>query len=337
MIAHYRIIRPLGAGGMGEVYLGQDTRLDRSVALKVMGADLAKKPDQRKRFRQEARAASGLVHPNICVIHEVGETSDGRPFLAMEYVEGQLLETVMRERRLRLREVVRIGLQVADALQAAHEKGIVHRDIKPANLMLDARANVKVLDFGLAKRFGPETPPTPSDSESSLLHTQSGVLLGTPHYMSPEQALGRPIDHRSDIFSLGVVLYELAAGQKPFLGKTLGEAINNVVNQVPEPLALDHPVFHPALDRILLKCLEKDPARRYTTARELSADLQRLLDEADRAAAAGTPGRTPAAGTAGAGDSPPARFWPIPRRRAFDGPVVWVSAAVVVLALAWAF
>src|SRR5512137_1063241 len=156
VISHYRIVRRLGAGGMGEVFLAQDTQLERPVALKVMSAELAKDPNQRKRFRTEAKAASGLTHPHICVIHEVGETEDGRPFLAMEFVEGQTLGEVLQQRRLRVREAIKIGLQVAEALEAARARGIVHRDIKPANLMVDARGHIKVLDFGLAKRFGQE-------------------------------------------------------------------------------------------------------------------------------------------------------------------------------------
>src|ERR1051325_995290 len=221
MISHYRVLRPLGAGGMGEVLLAEDTALERSVALKLMSAELAKDSTQRKRFRTEARAASGLSHPNICVIYEVGETNDARPFLAMEYIEGQTLDALMRQRRPVLREVLDIGIQIAEALEAAHARRIVHRDIKPANIMLDRRGAVKVLDFGLAKRFAENGLNDTTALSASL--TQTGTLIGTPSYMSPEQVLGREVDHRSDLFSLGVVLYELVAGQKPFLGKTFGE------------------------------------------------------------------------------------------------------------------
>ena len=283
MISRYRVIRRLGAGGMGEVLLAQDTNLDRSVAIKIMSSALAQDPEQRKRFRQEAKAASGLVHPNICVIHEVGETEEGQLFLAMEFVEGQTLDRVMAQRRLRLREMIHVGIQVADALEAARARGIVHRDIKPANILLDDHGHVKVLDFGLAKRF---TADTLGDfNESSVLHTGTGILIGTPHYMSPEQALGHTVDHRSDIFSLGVVLYELAAGQKPFLAKTVGETINLVVNQKPEPLGLENPIYTPAFDAIVFKCLEKKPEQRYTTAKELATDLRKLKEDSERAAA----------------------------------------------------
>jgi serine/threonine-protein kinase len=301
MVSRYRILRPLGRGGMGEVLLGQDTELDRPVAIKVMSAELAKDPVKRKRFRTEARAASGLSHPNICVIHEVGELPDGRPYLAMEYVEGQTLEEVLRQRRLKLREVLDIGLQAAEALEAAHARHIVHRDIKPSNLMLDRNGRVKVLDFGLAKRVAFEAAAT---STTSMAHTQTGVLLGTPHYMSPEQALGREVDARTDIFSLGVVLYELVTGQRPFLGKTVGETINNVVNHAPAPLGLENPVFTPALDRIIFKCLVKDPAQRFASARELAAALCALRDESECGPVAPAQAATPASSTAA--DTPPA-------------------------------
>jgi len=280
MIAHYRVVRFLGCGGMGEVYLAEDTELERSVALKVMTAELARDTEKRSRFLAEARAAAGLSHPNICVIHEVDETQDGRPFLAMEYVQGQPLDVLLQKRRFTLREVVDLGLQAAEALEAAHGRGLVHRDIKPANLMVDARGRLKVLDFGLAKRL-PAHDELSADA-SSVSQTKSGVLLGTPSYMSPEQALGREIDPRSDIFSLGVVLYELIAGQRPFLGKTVGELINNIINQPAQSLGIETPPVSPALDGIVLKCLEKDPQKRYETAGALAHDLaeiKKLLDQ----------------------------------------------------------
>jgi len=290
IISHYRIARRLGAGGMGEVFLAQDTQLERPVALKVMSAELAKDPNQRKRFRTEAKAASGLAHPHICVIHEVGETEDGRPFLAMEYVEGQTLDVVLRQRRLKIREIINLGIEVAEALEAAHARGLVHRDIKPANVMLDRRGQVKVLDFGLAKWFAPDEL---SATTTSVAHTKTGTLIGTPQYMSPEQALGRTLDPRTDIFSLGVVLYELVAGQRPFLGQTVGETINNIVNQPPASLGLENPVFSPMLDDIICKCLEKEPEKRYASAKELAADLRKLKDDSERALSATAHGKIP--------------------------------------------
>jgi serine/threonine-protein kinase len=283
-IARYEVVRRLGVGGMGEVFLARDPELERSVAIKVMSAELAKDADQRKRFRAEAKAASALVHPNIVVILEVGETEDGRPFLAMEYVEGQTLDAITAQRRLRIREVLNLGLEVADALELAHSRGIVHRDIKPANIMLNGRGAVKVLDFGLAKRFAEDELSAPASGSGS--HTRTGMLIGTPHYMSPEQVLGRELDNRSDLFSLGVVLYELVSGQKPFRGRTVGETINNVVNQAPEPLGLENPVYSPALDAIIFKCLEKEPQKRYESAKALARDLAKLRTESERANAA---------------------------------------------------
>jgi serine/threonine-protein kinase len=262
------------------VFLAEDMELERSVALKVMSAELAQDAEQRKRFRTEARAASGVIHPNVCVIHEIGETEDGRPFLAMEYVEGQSLARVMQERRLRIREVLALGIEVAGALEAAHGRGLVHRDIKPTNLMLNRQGQVKVLDFGLARRFGQEELRA---ATTELTDTKAGTLLGTPHYLSPEQALGRDLDHRTDIFSLGVVLYELVAGQRPFPGRTVGETINNVINQQPESLGLENALISPTLDGIIFKCLEKDPARRYPTAKALADDLISLRRQIETA------------------------------------------------------
>jgi TolB-like protein/Tfp pilus assembly protein PilF/predicted Ser/Thr protein kinase len=283
MVAHYRVVRQLGAGGMGEVLLAEDTRLERSVAIKLMCAELAKDSKHRRRFHSEAKAASALNHPNICIIHEVGETEDGRPFLAMEFVEGQTLDAMMQQRRLGMAEILAIGAQAADALDAAHARRIVHRDVKPANIMLDKRGQVKILDFGLAKRFAQDGLSDTRALSSAL--TQTGFLIGTPHYMSPEQVLGRELDHRSDIFSLGVVLYELVGGQKPFLGKTIGETINNIVNQPPTPVGLRTPIVAPELDRILGKCLEKDPKSRYATAAQLASELTRLRKEFERPSA----------------------------------------------------
>jgi TolB-like protein/Flp pilus assembly protein TadD len=274
MISHYRVVRRLGAGGMGEVLLAEDTELERLVALKLMSAELAKDANQRKRFRSEAKAASGLNHPSICVIYEVGETEDGQPFLAMEYIDGQTLDVVLRQRRFAVSEILPLGIQLAEALDAAHSRRIVHRDIKPGNIMLDRRGQAKVLDFGLAKRLEQDQASDTTVLSSAL--TKTGVLIGTPYYMSPEQVLGRKLDHRSDIFSLGVVLYELIAGQKPFLGKTVGETTNSIVNQRPGSLGVTNPVLSSALDKIIFKCLEKDPENRYSEAKELAAELRQL-------------------------------------------------------------
>jgi serine/threonine-protein kinase len=279
-ISHYRVIRQLGKGGMGEVFLAKDTRLERLVAVKLMSVDLATDPNQRQRFQTEAKAASGLNHPNICVVYEVGESEDGRPFLAMEYIDGRTLEFLMRQRRIKIRESIEIGIQLADALEAAHARHLLHRDIKPGNIMLDKRGNVKLLDFGLAKRFRSESS---ANTSTDFSHTDTGITIGTPHYMSPEQALGRELDDRSDIFNLGIVLYELVAGQRPFRGATTGETINSVINTQPEPLGLENPIFSPALDNIISKCLAKAPEERYVSAKALADELRTLKVESKRA------------------------------------------------------
>jgi TolB-like protein/serine/threonine protein kinase/Flp pilus assembly protein TadD len=294
---------------MGEVLLAEDTQLERLVAIKLMSAQLAKEPHQRKRFRTEAKAASGLSHPNICVIHEVGETEDGRPFYAMEFIEGQTLDLLMQDRRLTIREVLQLGVQIAEALEAARARRIVHRDIKPGNIMVDHRGQVKVLDFGLAKRFVEDGDGGAKAVALGL--TQTGMLMGTPHYMSPEQVLGRELDHRSDIFSLGVVLYELIAGQKPFFGKTVGETINSVVNQRPGSLGVVDPPFFPALDRIILKCLEKDPNNRYDTAGELALELTQLKEKSSIGSAPNARNETRVASIVPASErrDEPTRLW----------------------------
>ncbi len=331
--SRYRVIRRLGHGGMGEVLLAEDTQLQRRVALKVMSAELAQDENERKRFRTEARLASALTHPNICVIYEVGETEDGRPFLAMEYVEGQTLDVLQQQRRLKLSEVINIGIEAAEALQAAHAVHLVHRDIKPSNIMLDSRGHVKVLDFGLAKRFA--QGELGALASTSAPHTRTGSLIGTPHYMSPEQVLGREVDHRTDIFSFGVVLYEMVVGQRPFLGRTVGEVINSVVNQQPEPLGLENLLFSPALDQIIFKCLEKDPETRYASARALAQDLIVLKNKSEREAPAAKATTSPAPGSPGPGAVSSPAVQPVrTSRRHPSRAAVFAAAAAVSLLLA---
>lgn len=274
-VGHYRISAKLGAGGMGEVFLAEDTRLERKAAVKFLPAEMVADPERRKRFLTEAKAASALNHPHVCVVYDVGETDDGLPFIAMEFVEGQPLDELVKRGPLDVLRVVEIGVQVADALDAAHASRVVHRDIKSANISLNERGQVKVLDFGLAKRM-PQASDNALGKTIDVQQTQSGQVLGTPSYMSPEQALGREVDHRTDIYSMGVVLYELSTGQLPFKGANFVETLNKIVNAPPPGPARINSEVPVELERITLKCLQKSPDRRYQTARELMVDLKNL-------------------------------------------------------------
>ncbi len=284
-VGHYRITSKLGAGGMGEVFLAEDTRLQRKAAIKFLPAELAADPERRQRFLKEARAASALNHPHVCIVYDVGETEDGLPFIAMEFIEGGSLDSVLKARRLEIPQIVDLAAQVADALDAAHACRIVHRDIKPANISLNERGQVKVLDFGLAKRLATESLDA-SGSTTEMQQTQEGTIVGTPRYMSPEQALGKPLDHRSDLFSLGVVLYELTTGQLPFGGSNFAEILNNVVHAQPTAIARLNYDVPPEMERITLKCLQKLPDRRYQSARELMVDLRNLARDLEHGPAA---------------------------------------------------
>jgi serine/threonine protein kinase len=284
-VGHYRITSQLGAGGMGEVFLAEDTRLERKAAIKFLPADMAADPDRRQRFLKEARAASALNHPHVCIVYDVGETEDGLPFIAMEYIEGGSLDSVLKTRRLEIPRIVDLAAQVADALDAAHTCRIVHRDIKPANISLNERGHIKVLDFGLAKRM-PQESTDVLGTTASTQQTQSGQVLGTPCYMSPEQALGKDLDHRTDIFSVGVVLYEVTTGQKPFKGANFAEILDKIVHAQPTAIARLNYDVPPELERITLKCLQKVPDRRYQSARELLVDLRNLARDIEHGPAA---------------------------------------------------
>ena len=286
-ISHYRILEKLGAGGMGEVYLAEDTNLGRAVALKILPTDFAHDRERLRRFLQEARAAAALHHPNVAHIYEIGEF-DGINFIAMEYVEGQTLEAKINHHPLDVGEIIAIGIEIAAALTEAHAKGITHRDIKPTNIILTPRSEVKVLDFGLAKITivtGAE-PQCAASNASTQIKTTPGLVLGTVPYMSPEQALGREVDYRSDIFSLGVVLYEMATGRLPFSGKTVTEIIDRITHTQPEAIARFNYNVSTEFEHIIRKCLEKDRERRYQSASELLIDLKNLQRDSD--ASAGT-------------------------------------------------
>ena len=271
-LGHYQILERLGQGGMGQVFLALDQRLGRKVALKALLPEVQSDPDRLERFLQEARIASALSHPNVAALHEIGDAGDLR-YLALEYVEGESLAEKLRGGPLSLPDTLSIGRQIADALDAAHALGIIHRDIKPANIMVTARGHVKLLDFGLAKIGGQPGPDT-------QLLTSVGSLVGTVMYMSPEQALGRKLDGRTDLFSLGAVLYETITGRVPFPGSNAQETIAHILQSQPEAIARFNYGTPEALERIVRKCLEKDRDRRYASARDLLVDLDAVERQA---------------------------------------------------------
>ncbi|HXG64331.1 MAG TPA: protein kinase [Blastocatellia bacterium] len=288
-ISHYRIIRKLGAGGMGEVYLAEDTRLDRKVALKVLPAKSIKEEERLRRFFQEARAASALNHPNIITIYDIGQ-ADGIHFIATEFVDGQTLRQRMAGGKLKLREILDIAIQIAEALSAAHQSGIIHRDIKPENVMLRRDGYVKVLDFGIAKLMeasGEQQLESENKEHNAattaLVKTDSNIVMGSPSYMSPEQARGLTVDARTDIFSLGVVLYEVMAGMRPFEGATSGDVIVSILHHQPPPLGRFSEDIPEPLERIVMKALSKEREQRYQTAEEMLGDLLALKQRVDYA------------------------------------------------------
>jgi serine/threonine protein kinase len=269
-VSHYRITGKLGTGGMGTVYEAEDTHLPRKVALKFLPEDLADDPDAVRRFRREADTIATLNHGHICTIYDIDEF-EGRVFIAMECVDGVNLKTYMSRHTLTTADIVDLGMQIADALGAAHAKGIVHRDIKPGNLIVSESGNVKVLDFGLARRF--RTADT--DELGPEGSTIPGRPIGTANYMAPERILQLPVDPRSDLFSLGVIMYEMATGRLPFAGAFPSETVSNVLDKDPEPLTTLAPQ-HEALEPVVLRLLAKRASDRYASALDLSAALSAL-------------------------------------------------------------
>ena len=276
-ISHYRIVEKIGAGGMGEVYRATDTKLDRDVALKILPHEMSSHPERLYRFSQEAKTVAGLSHPNIVTLHSVDE-SDGVHFLTMELVDGEGLDDILPLSGFSVEKLLDVAIPIADALANAHASGIVHRDLKPGNVMLTRDGRIKVLDFGLAKLSAVEADDD-SDPGDLLTRTQEGLVLGTPHYMAPEQARGEPIDHRADLFSFGVMLYEMATGRRPFDGKSSIELLSSVLRDEPKDISRVRPDIPPRLARLIRRCLAKDRDQRFAAADEVMHELQAVRQE----------------------------------------------------------
>ena len=306
-LAHYEVVATLGKGGMGEVYVAQDTKLQRRVALKVLPKETAADPERRSRFEREARAVAALSHPNIVTVHSV-EEADGVHFITMELVEGRTLSKMLPRNGFPLGELLNIAIPLADAVSSAHRSGITHRDLKPDNIMVDNEGRLRVLDFGLAKLHDPVgSEEGMTQAPTAAVETEEGKILGTVAYMSPEQAEGKTVDPRSDVFSLGTILHEMATGERPFRGDTKMSTIGSILKDQPASVTERNPSLPRHLGRIVRRCLAKDPDRRYQTALDLRNELEHLKAEIDSGEHGAEPGQAGGSG----------RRW------------VWVSGAVI--------